>query len=122
MEGHCRLGITCAYKHRMRSNSDQENTHEDIKNIRAELDVLKQTVKALFLSNEQGTLLQNHIKNIKEEVKALIGTNKRTADKIRQLEDECNYDTEEELEIHKEKDTFVEDKIFEDFKEMYQIE
>ena len=71
---------------------------------------------------EEGKLLKSHIKYIKEEVKALIAANKRTAEKISQLEDECNYDTEEELGTHKENNTFVEDKIFEDFKEMHQIE
>ena len=43
---------------------------------------------------------------------------KRTADKISQLEDECGYDTEDDLETHKKKDTSVEDKVIDDFEEM----
>ena len=43
MEGHYRLGVKCAYIHKMRADSYYEKTHEDIQNIKAELNVLKQT-------------------------------------------------------------------------------
>ena len=39
--GCCRLGLKCEYKHQLREDYNHIDTTEDIKNIRAELDVLK---------------------------------------------------------------------------------
>ena len=56
---------------------------------------------------------------MKDEIKALVAANKRTTYKISQLEYEYGYDTEDEEESPKDRETIVEDKIFEDFAEMY---
>ena len=50
--GYCRYGVKCAYKHNHIKNSYGEDAIEDIKNIKAELDVLKNTVKALMSINQ----------------------------------------------------------------------
>ena len=106
----------------MRTISDHENTYADIKNIKTELDALKQTVKALLSIKEESKILNNHVRDTKKDIEALITANKITADKIGELEEECGYDTEEDLKTPNEKDPFVEDNIFEDFEVMYQIE
>lgn len=103
----------------MRTNSDHEKSHEEIKNIKAELDVLKQKVQTLLFIKEEGKILKDYVKDLKEEIKALGAANKRTTYKISQLEYEYGYDTEDEEESPKERETIVEDKIFEDFDEMY---
>ena len=46
-EGYCRLELKCAYKHGPKFNQHNDNTSEDIKNVKAKLDVLKQTIKHL---------------------------------------------------------------------------
>ena len=69
----------------MRTNSDHEKSHEPIKNNKAELDVFKPTVKTLLSLKEEGKILKDHVKDLKEEVKALVAANKRTSYKIMQL-------------------------------------
>ena len=61
MEGYCRLESKCAYKHGPRINQHNHETSEDIKNIKAELDVLKQTVKTFMSIKEEGKVLQKEI-------------------------------------------------------------
>ena len=105
LEGHCRLGVRCAYRHKPRLISHHEDTktlHEDMKTMKAEIDVLKNTVKSLLTIKEEGEIIKKDIRNIKEEIKFLVAFNKETAEKINQLEYDCQYDTEEESETVKE--------------------
>ena len=106
----------------MRTDSDYKKSQEEIKNIKPELDVLKQTVKTLLSIKEESKILKDHVKDLKEEMNALIAANKRKSYKISQLEYEYGYDTEDEEEYPKERETKVEDKIYEDFDKMSQIE
>ena len=117
--GYCRYGVKCAYKHNHIKNSYGEDAIEDIKNIKAELDVLKNTVKALMSIKEEGKSLQKDVKCLKEDIKLLIAVNKDTADRISQLQDECVYDTEEDEE---EAEVYEAQNRFEDFEDLFQIE
>ena len=117
--GYCRLGVKCAYKHQLKENPQHEDTNENIKNIKAELDVLKNTVKALMSIKEEGKLLHQDVKYLKEEIMFLIAANNHTKEKISELQDDLVYDTEEEEETDV---TLLGNNRFEDFEELFQIE
>ena len=118
MDGHCRLGVKCAYKHNLIKDSNHEDTNEDIRNIKAELDVLKNTIKFLISIKEEGRILQKDVVLLKEEIKFLIAANKDITDKICELHDDYVYDTEEEVET----EIFEDKNGFDDFEELFQIE
>ena len=131
MEGYCRLEAKCAYKHGPRVLQPNDDNKEDIKSIKAELDVLKQTVKTLMTIKEEGHVLQKEIKVIKEEIRLVVVQNKVIADKISQLENDVEYESEEEDENekdevpshqHDDRVTKEEENNFDDFEELYQIE
>ena len=76
--GYCRLGVKCEYKNQLSEDSNHKDTTDDIKNIKAELDVLKNTVKALMSIKEESKSLQRDVKYLKEEIVFLIAANKET--------------------------------------------
>jgi hypothetical protein len=87
MEGHCRLGEQCAYNYKLQLKSCNEYTEsllENFKKMKAEIDVLKNTVNGLVSMKEEGERLKKDIENIKEDIKILKDTNKETADRISQ--------------------------------------
>ena len=57
MYGHCRLGVKCGYKHNLIKYTNHEDSNEDVRNIKAELDVLKNTIKSLISLTEEGRIL-----------------------------------------------------------------
>ena len=131
LEGYCRLESKCAYKHGPRINQHNDEPSEDIKNIKAELDVLKQTVKTLMSIKEEGKVLQKEILDIKEAIKLVIADNKSIADKISLIENDLEYDSEEEKETkkgdrqsiqHAEIITKEDESIFDDIEDLFQIE
>ena len=98
MDGHCRLGVKCAYKHILIKYSNYKDATEDIGNNKAELNVIKNTIKSLISIKEEGRILQNNEVNLHEDITFLIAANKDRADKIRELHDDYVDDTEEEVE------------------------
>ena len=99
MEGYCRLGKECAYNHRLLLKSNNEDTellHESIKNMKTEIDVLKYKVNSLVVTKEESEILKKDVEYIKEEINILRAAKKKTADKIIQIENDFEYDTEEE--------------------------
>ena len=71
IDGYCRYGVKCAYKHHLRNESHRENTNEDIKKIKAKLDVLKNTVKTLVSIKEECQKVEMDVKHVKEEISTL---------------------------------------------------
>ena len=101
MEGYCRLGKECAYNHKLLLKSNNEDTellHESIKNMKAEIDVLKDKVNNLVVTKEESEILKKDVEYIKEEINILRAANKETADKISQIENDFEYETEDESE------------------------
>ena len=67
-----------------------------MKKMKDEIDVLKNSIKSLISIKEEGEYIKRDVKIIKEEIKLLLACNKETADKISQLEEYSEYETEEE--------------------------
>ena len=85
MEGHCRLGVKCAYKHKMRKNSDYENAHADIKNIKGELNVLKQTISHPREYESKIKILEDEVKVLKLQIKNLVSMNNKFSEIIQDI-------------------------------------
>lgn len=101
MEGYCRLGKECAYNHKLlqkSSNDDTELLHENIKNMKAEIDALKDKVNNLIVTKKESKILKKDVEYIKEEINILRAANKETADKISKIENDFEYETEDESE------------------------
>ena len=90
-----------AYKHRPRVLQHNDDNIADIKKIKAELDVLKQTVTTLITIKDEGQVLRKEIKVIKEDIKLVVVQNKVIADKINQLKTNFENESEEEDETQK---------------------
>ena len=84
MEGHCRLGVKCAYKHKMRENSDYKNAHEDIKNIKEELNVLKQAISHPREYESKIKILEDEVKVLKLQIKNLVSMNNKFSEIIQE--------------------------------------
>ena len=67
----CKYGEHCAYEHIVKDQSKGEVDElvEDIKNIKAELDILKNTVKSLSQIKEEGKVIKKSIHDLKADIK-----------------------------------------------------
>ena len=92
--GFCRLGVECAYKHQLKEDCNHKDISEDIKNLKAQLDVLKNTARAPISIKEEGKLLQRDVKYLKERILFLIADYRHTKERISEPQEAC--DTEEE--------------------------
>ena len=72
-ERFCKFGDECAYLHLTRDNSKEVYTEviEDVKNLKAEVDLLKKTVKSLSYIKEEAKEVKKEIKRVKEEISQL---------------------------------------------------
>ena len=71
MEEHCKFQERCAYNHKRRHNiqfEEKHELHEDVKNLKAELDILKTTFKSILSVRAEVEFLNNSLKYIKEEI------------------------------------------------------
>ena len=140
MEGHCRLGLKCAYNHKLQFKSHNEDTEsllQNFKKMKAEIDVLKNTVNVLVSTKEESEKLRKDIECIKEDIKLLRDTNKDTADRIGLIENDFQYKPEDEVETYnvdlqscndfkfnnnRENESFVANDMFEDVEDLFQTE
>ena len=60
--------------------------------------LLKEKVNNLFVTKEENEILKKDVEYIKEEINILRAANKETADKISQIENYFEYETEDESE------------------------
>ena len=75
-----------------------KNVLEDVKNLKAELDVLKNTLKSLASIKQEGKVLSKIIKDLTEEVKNLKTSNKDLIDKVKCLEEQFEEEADKESE------------------------
>ena len=100
LEIFCKYGEHCAYEHIVKDQSKGEVDElvEDMKNIKAELDILKNTVKSLSQIKEEGKVIKKSIHDLKADIKNIKAENLQMSRKIGQLEEEMETDTDDQSE------------------------
>lgn len=118
LERFCKFGNECAYLHDNTLNTKEgyEEMVEELKNIKAEVDLLKRTVKSQNYIKEEAKVFQKSINIIKNEILQIKTEMKETAKKLKMMEDEIESESGE--------NEFEEDYDNEDGAEwdLYQIE
>ena len=62
IEGSCGHGQKCAYNHKIRQNKyNTEIETLNVKNLKAEIDIMKNTIKSLICIKQEGKQLQKDI-------------------------------------------------------------
>ena len=94
-EGHCVFGERCAYNHTRRSNSqinEKDTLLEDVKNLRYEVDNLKNVMKDIIDIRVESENVKVSIKDIKEEIQLLTASNLELVDRLKYLEEDLFED------------------------------
>ena len=100
MDNHCGFK-KCAYNHKR--SSDYQNTeintlHEEVKMMKTEIDALKIDLKSVLAVQAEIKCLKGSVGGIKEEIQQLKCINKDIIERIKQVEEEINDDTDDECE------------------------
>lgn len=98
LERFCKFGDECAYLHLTRDNSKEVYTEviEEVKNLKAEVDLLKKTVKSLSHIKEEAKGVKEEIKMVKEKISQLKAENLKMAKKISMIEEDLESESESE--------------------------
>ena len=110
----CRYGKDCGYKHQETDGNikpEQFNAlNEDIKNLKAEVDVLKNTIKTLSSIKQEGNLIKKSVEKLKEEIKKIKAENCNIIKKLtyieKEFEDEHDEESDNESVEESEQDLF----------------
>ena len=73
-----------------------DSTTEDVKNLKAEVDVMKNTIKSIISIRQEGKSLKKSIGEIKEDIKYLRALNEDTIKRIKIVEEDFEEESEEE--------------------------
>ena len=104
----CKFGGDCVFVHEKNVTTEEfELTMEDVKNLKAEVDVLKNTIKSLTSIKQEGKVLKKLIDVIKEETQHLQKENEEIAKRIKHLEDEYEDETDEDSESESETNSSI---------------
>ena len=103
-EGHCVFGEMCAYNHTRRSNSqnnEKDTLLEDVKNLRYEVDNLKNVMKNIIDIRVESEKVKISINDIKEEIQLLTASNLEIVNRLKYLEENLFEDeSDDESEIN----------------------
>ena len=105
LEGLCGYGEKCAYSHKIRSNLlslENENVHEDVEILKAEVTSLKKATKSLTSIREEGEELNRYVKDIKEEIQFLDASNRKLVPRIVRLEEDLTDEPAKESDTSNE--------------------
>ena len=69
---------------------------EELKNLKSEMEVLKNTVKSLTSIKDEGKVIKKIIEDLKREINYLKTANKETALRVKCMEDELPDETDDE--------------------------
>ena len=72
---------------------------EDVKNLKAEVNLLKNTVKSFSGLKQEGKVIMKSINVLKEDIKQIRAENYQIARKVDLIEEEMEADTDDESEI-----------------------
>ena len=99
MEEHRVFKDKCAYNHNRRINSQTKeiNTlHEEVKILKEEIHTLKINFKLFLSVRAEFELLEEFVKKDKEEIKQLTALNINISERIKLVEEEIRYETDDE--------------------------
>ena len=99
-DNHCGFQ-KCAYNHKRSSNyqNTEINTlHEEVKIMKTEIDALKIDLKLVLSVRAEIECLKESVKDIKEEIQQLKSINIDLIERIKHVEEEIIYDTDDECE------------------------
>ena len=100
--GICKFGQGCAYVHSQTAKKTEIDTlNKEMNNMKAEIDVLKNTVRSLADIKKEGKVVMKVINDLKKNITDIKEENRMICEKIKQLEEGLDDDdSEEELEGH----------------------
>ena len=78
-EGICGFGDMCSYNHKKILNqhgSDKDELKEDIKNLKVEVEYLKESIKICISSRKESETLEKSLNELKADIKLLTVKNK----------------------------------------------
>ena len=91
-EGICGFGDMCSYNHKKVLNqhgSDKDELKEDIKNLKVEVEYLKESIKICISSRKESETLEKSLNELKADIKLLTVKNKELTGKINDLENDA---------------------------------
>ena len=95
----CNFGKDCAYLHTDTVKKEHFNeVVEDMKNIKAELDHLKNTVKTLSEINKEGKLIKKSIDVLKADIVKIKAANLQISKKVKMIEADMESETDENFD------------------------
>ena len=98
-DGFCKFKKDCAYSHTERlKREDLEVITEEMKNIKAELDVVKKSVQTLSDIKQEGKALKKYVDTLKEEIYQIKLENVDILQKIKVIEEDYEEYSDEESE------------------------
>ena len=93
----CKFDNDCAFSHvKTVKIKEIELALEDLKNMKAEIDVLKNSFKSLSAIKQEGKVLKRVIDNLKEETKHLREQNTEITNRIKEIEEDLEDESDEE--------------------------
>jgi hypothetical protein len=109
LEGICFYKEKCAYNHKKILHGQTVNDdaiQEDVKNLKTEVEFLKNTINSLVSIREECNIIENSVKDIKKEIKMLKTKNKEVEKRIKLIEDDLTDESEDESDRMEGQQTF----------------
>ena len=95
----CQFGRSCRFKHTESIESVKvQQLHEDFKKIKAEVDLLKNNLKALAGIKQEGKMLTKSVESLKEDIKKIKSENINILKRILNIEEDFENESEDESE------------------------
>ena len=97
LENFCQFGERCSYVHVARDHNKVafNKIVEDMNNIKAELDLLKNTVKSLSEIKKEGKVIKKSIEGLKAEIVKIKAENLQIVMKVKSLEEDMETETDD---------------------------
>ena len=93
----CKFGKECSYIHRENVKKKEMNeVNDELKNIKAEIDVLKNTVNSLTDIRNEGKVIKNMIRNLTDDIENIKVENDKIYQRIKALETEFDDSSSED--------------------------
>ena len=112
LENFCKFGKECSYVHNTKEHSKickdvHDDILEDMKNLKAEVDLIKKTVQSLSEIKKEGKIIKKSIEALKKDINDIKAENIKISKKVSTIEEDMESETDEnsdadEIESHDE--------------------